>query len=34
VFAVDLAWDTTGTGNCWAANQATTTFPAPLPACG
>jgi parallel beta-helix repeat protein len=33
VFAVDLAWDTTGTGNCWAANQATTTFPAPLPAC-
>jgi parallel beta-helix repeat protein len=34
VFAVDLAWDTTGTGNCWSANQATTTFPAPLPACG
>ena len=33
VFAVDLAWDTTGTGNCWAANRAGTTFPANLPTC-
>jgi|SRR5215211_1601222 len=33
VFAVDLAWDTTGTGNCWAGNVAGTTFPSPLPAC-
>ena len=33
VFAVDLAWDTTGTGNCWANNIAGTQFPATLPAC-
>ena len=33
VFAVDLAWDTSGTGNCWAGNKAGTTFPSPLPAC-
>jgi parallel beta-helix repeat protein len=33
VFAVDLAWDTTGTDNCWAGNQANTSFPASLPAC-
>jgi cytochrome c peroxidase len=33
-FAVDLAWDTTGSGNCWAGNEATTTFPVPLPGCG
>jgi parallel beta-helix repeat protein len=33
VFAVDLAWDTTGTDNCWADNVAVTTFPSSLPAC-
>ena len=33
VFTVDLAWDTTGTGNCWSGNHAGTTFPSPLPAC-
>jgi nitrous oxidase accessory protein NosD len=33
VFAVDLAWDTTGAGNCWSANRAGTTFPSTLPAC-
>jgi parallel beta-helix repeat protein len=33
VFAVDLAWDTTGTDNCWSGNQAGTTFPTSLPAC-
>jgi parallel beta-helix repeat protein len=33
VFTVDLAWDTTGTGNCWSGNRAGTTFPSPLPAC-
>jgi parallel beta-helix repeat protein len=33
IFAVDLAWDTTGTGNCWSRNRADTTFPAPLPTC-
>jgi hypothetical protein len=33
VFAVDLAWDTTGTDNCWSGNKADTTFPATLPAC-
>jgi parallel beta-helix repeat protein len=33
VFTVDLAWDTTGTGNCWSNNKAGTTFPSPLPAC-
>ncbi|HLY39226.1 MAG TPA: right-handed parallel beta-helix repeat-containing protein [Candidatus Binatia bacterium] len=33
VFAVDLAWDTTGTGNCWSHNVAGTQFPDDLPAC-
>src|SRR4051794_477790 len=33
IFAVDLAWDTTGTDNCWSGNEAGTTFPSPLPAC-
>jgi len=33
VFAVDLAWDTTGTDNCWSNNRAGSTFPASLPAC-
>ncbi len=33
VFAVDLAWDETGTGNCWSGNVAHTTFPAALPSC-
>jgi len=33
VFAVDLAWDVSGTDNCWAGNVAGTTFPSPLPAC-
>jgi parallel beta-helix repeat protein len=33
VFTVDLAWDTSGTGNCWSNNSAGTTFPSPLPAC-
>ena len=33
IFAVDLAWDTTGSGNCWSRNRAGTTFPATLPAC-
>jgi hypothetical protein len=32
-FAVDLAWDTTGIGNCWSRNLASTTFPATLPGC-
>ena len=33
VFTVDLAWDLSGTGNCWSNNKAGTTFPSPLPAC-
>jgi hypothetical protein len=33
-FAADLAWDTTGVGNCWSGNIAGTTFPASLPTCG
>ena len=33
VFAVDLAWDTTGTGNCWKGNVAGTSFPTVLPSC-
>jgi parallel beta-helix repeat protein len=33
VFAVDLAWDFTGTGNCWTDNTANTAFPSPLPPC-
>ncbi len=32
-FAVDLAWDTTGTGNCWKDNTHTTEFVGPLPTC-
>ena len=32
-FAVDLAWDTTGSNNCWADNVAVKTFPSSLPAC-
>jgi parallel beta-helix repeat protein len=32
-FAVDLAWDTTGTGNCWGFNSFDTSFPADLPSC-
>jgi len=32
-FRVDLAWDTTGTDNCWSKNRADTIFPSPLPAC-
>jgi parallel beta-helix repeat protein len=33
VFAVDLAWDTTGSGNCWEKNTHDTEFPSPLPSC-
>jgi parallel beta-helix repeat protein len=33
IFAVDLAWDTTGSDNCWSGNSAGTTFPSPLPGC-
>jgi parallel beta-helix repeat protein len=33
IFAVDLAWDTTGDGNCWSNNVLGTSFPATLPAC-
>ncbi len=33
VFAVDLAWDGTGTGNCWEHNVAGTEFPPVLPTC-
>lgn len=33
VFAVDLAWDGFGAGNCWAKNVFGTSFPAPLPSC-
>jgi parallel beta-helix repeat protein len=33
VFAVDLAWDLTGSGNCWKMNKNGTEFPSPLPAC-
>jgi len=31
--AVDLAWDGSGTGNCWSENAAMTFFPSPLPPC-
>jgi len=34
IFAVDLAWDTTGSGNCWSDNVHQTEFPSPLPGCG
>ncbi len=33
VFAVDLAWDLTGTGNCWKHNRVGTQFPDDLPSC-
>ncbi|HZP42876.1 MAG TPA: right-handed parallel beta-helix repeat-containing protein [Candidatus Binatia bacterium] len=33
VFDVDLAWDLTGTGNCWSQNVSVTQFPPVLPAC-
>jgi len=33
IFAVDLAWDTNGTGDCWSRNRADTRFPAMLPTC-
>ncbi|HEY3192709.1 MAG TPA: right-handed parallel beta-helix repeat-containing protein [Solirubrobacterales bacterium] len=34
MFAVDLAWDGTGTGNCWSNNVFNTFFPPPaLPSC-
>jgi hypothetical protein len=33
VFAVDLAWDGTGQGNCWSRNAFETAFPDPLPSC-
>jgi parallel beta-helix repeat protein len=33
VFAVDLAWDGSGVGNCWAHNANKTQFPEELPTC-
>jgi len=30
---VDLLWDFSGSGNCWAHNFFETSFPSPLPAC-
>ena len=33
VFAVDLAWDETGSGNCWSNDQFRTSFPEDLPSC-
>lgn len=33
VFAVDLAWDTFGDGNCWSKNAFGTSFPPDLPSC-
>jgi parallel beta-helix repeat protein len=33
VFTVDLAWDLTGTGNCWSRNVYDTAFPPSLPEC-
>jgi parallel beta-helix repeat protein len=33
IFAVDLAWDFQGTGNCWSDNTALTQFPPNLPPC-
>lgn len=32
-FAVDLAWDGSGEGNCWWKNLFGTSFPDPLPTC-
>lgn len=33
VFAVDLAWDTTGVANCWKDDTNDTQFPPLLPTC-
>jgi parallel beta-helix repeat protein len=33
IFAVDLAWDFSGTGNCWSNNTAGSAFPSSLPPC-
>jgi hypothetical protein len=33
IFAVDLAWDFTGSGNCWSGNTNATQFPPSLPPC-
>lgn len=33
MFAVDLAWDGSGEGNCWSKNLFGTSFPDPLPGC-
>ena len=33
VFAVDLAWDLSGTGNCWVKNAFDSEFPEDLPEC-
>ncbi|HTO71024.1 MAG TPA: right-handed parallel beta-helix repeat-containing protein [Myxococcota bacterium] len=33
VFGDDLAWDGSGTGNCWSANAFKTSFPEDLPTC-
>lgn len=33
VFAVDLAWDGSGSGNCWSKNSFESSFPDPLPSC-
>jgi parallel beta-helix repeat protein len=33
IFATDLAWDFTGTGNCWSGNTNGTQFPPTLPTC-
>jgi parallel beta-helix repeat protein len=33
MFAVDLAWDGSGSGNCWSRNSFDTSFPDPLPGC-
>lgn len=33
IFADDLAWDLTGSGNCWSNNTYATSFPASLPSC-
>ena len=32
-FASDLAWDTTGDGNCWSFNTYDKSFPEELPSC-
>lgn len=33
MFAVDLAWDGSGEGNCWQGNVFESSFPEPLPVC-